>query len=808
MDSRIKKVWKDLAERKARSITTLLGLVIGFWGMAAVAVAWVVLSNDLGENFSRTLPPNLIVSAGPGAIPELNGITGLESFDNRPLLISRIEAAPNFYLPLHLYVVDDFENLPVARLFPREGPWPPPPGEMLIERAGDIILKITRAQAANPQDFEDRHQVTVNPDDAHPDSLRIQLPGGISVRTRIAGKVFDPGLAPSNQEMIIYGYVTRPTAEAWLTGAMPLRLVARTTPGQEQTVAREIRTMLQLAGNEVTSVQFPDPAQHPHQFQMNSILFLLAGLGLLAFGMGAVLVINLANGILTNQIRQIGSLKAMGASTAQVMCLYLSSQALLGLVSAALALPFAVMAGYQVCRVVAAMLNFDLLTTALPWQMYAALILAGSLLPVLAAAWPVRRWSRVAVRAALENYGAGSQGRQGSVPDRLSLPLLKTLPVPLRAGLRNALRNPARFTLGAATIAIGALIFILAMNMRSALLNTAETEEATVLYDVSVSFEEDTPWEEVSWMINFPMVTRLEMWPAIRARTVGANELEQLDIPVLGVPTGSWAVKPNLVEGQWLSDDRPNGVVATHRMMKSLPRLAVGDRIPLQFGDRVVEVELVGVEKRFGPASLRMPLSGYLELTGADPGAGRVLFLDLDEETERKTGEFIPLLESHFPMTSLKVSRISTSRLAARVIRGHLDVIVAMLGFAAALMLFVSALGMASGTSTSVIERTRELGVLRAIGATPATVFSMLTMEALVVALSGCMLALLLANPLSERLEALFGTGIVEYPFDHRFSFEGLAICVALMVVLAVAATLGPARLVTRGPVRAAVSYE
>jgi putative ABC transport system permease protein len=804
MDTRIRKVWKDLAERKARSFTTLLGLVIGLWGIGAVTVAWVVLSNDLPENFLRTLPPNLVVQSGPGAIPPLDGIAGLEAVDNRPLLISRIEAAPNFYMPLHLYVVDDFESRPVARFFPQEGPLTPPPGEMLIERSGDILLKIMRAQAAGPDAFRDRHQVVVAADDTHPDHINIQLPGGITARTRIAGQVFDPGLAPSNQEQIIYGYVTRETVGAWLPAGAAVRIVARTSPDRQQDVAHEISERLQAAGNEVVSVNFPDPARHPHQFQMDSIMFLLAGLGALAFCMGAVLVINLVNGILTNQIRQIGSLKAMGASTVQIKRMYLASQMLLGVASSILALPLAVKAGYWICRIIAAMLNFDILTTQISWPVYAALIFAGGLLPVMAAWWPVRRWSRVAVRDALENHGAGTQSRQGSVLDRLWLPL----PVTLRAGIRNALRRPARFTLSVATIAIGALIFMLAMNMRSSILNTADIEETTVLYDISINLEEDTPWPEVSWMVNFPVVNQVEMWPATRARTVGANELEQADIPVLGVPSDTWAVRPNLVEGEWISDDKPNGVVATHRLMNRMPGLAVGSRFPLRFNDRTIELELVGVEKRFGPASLRMPLSGYLDLTGADPNLGRIAFLDLDAETARNTGEFIPLLESHFPMTSLKVRQIATSRLAARVIRNHLDVIVAMLAFVAALMLFVSGLGMASGVSTSVIERTREIGVLRAIGATPAALFRILTIEALVVALTGCALALLLANPLSKRLEYYFGTGIVEYPFDHKFSFEGLALCVVLVSLLAVAATLGPARLVSRGSVRSAVNYE
>ena len=81
MDTRLRKVWKDLAERKARSLTTLAGLAIGLWGIGTVSIAWLVLSNDLGENYARTLPPDLIVQADPGPIPPLDGITGLEAFD-------------------------------------------------------------------------------------------------------------------------------------------------------------------------------------------------------------------------------------------------------------------------------------------------------------------------------------------------------------------------------------------------------------------------------------------------------------------------------------------------------------------------------------------------------------------------------------------------------------------------------------------------------------------------------------------------------------------------------------------------------
>jgi hypothetical protein len=804
MDTRLRKIWKDLAERKARSFTTLVGLVVGLWGMGAVTVAWVVLSHDLAENYARTNPPNLVIDAGPGTLPALGGLAGLEAWDNRPLLISRIEASPDFYLPLHLYVVEDFDRLPVARFFPGEGAFPPPEGELLIERSGGILLQIMRAQAKSPEPGRERHSGPVVVDDEQPDRIGIQLPGGAVVRARIAGEVFDPGLAPSTQEQIIYGYVTRETAESWLPGALPIRLITRTAAGREKEIAGRLEGYFFEAGIPEASAEFPDPARHPHQFQMDTILYLLAGLGLLAFAMGVVLVVNLVNGILTNQIRQIGTLKAMGASTAGVTALYLGSQLLLGLASCVIALPLAVKSGYWLCRVIAAMLNFDILTTQIPIAVYAALIAAGGLLPMLAAWLPVRRWSGLAVRDALDNYGAGGGYHQGSRLDRLHLPL----PVTVRAGLRNALRRPVRFALGVATIGIGAAVFMIAMNMRSSIVNTADVEEATVVYDLSIRFARDAPWSGVSWMSRFDAVDRVEFWPATRATVVAMDEIGAEEITVVGTPADTWAVKPNLVSGQWISDHKPDGAVVTHRLMKRLPGLRLGDRLLLRFGDKRVEVEIAGVDKRFGQAMLRLPLTGYLELTGADPELGRIALLDLDPETASRTGEFIPLLESHFPGTGLEIGQIAASRLAARVIRNHLDVIVVMLVFVAAVMLFISGLGMASGTSTSVIERTRELGVLRAIGATPLAILRMLTVEGLAVAMTGCALAMLIADPLSRRLEAFIGNGIVEYPFDHRFSLEGLALCIGIVALLNLLATLGPARLAARGAVARAVGYE
>ena len=797
MNTRLLKAWKDLTERKSRSLLTLAGLAIGMWGIATVAIAWVVLSNDLSENFLRTLPPHLMIGPADDQPLTLSEIEGVEAWENRPLLTGRIEAAPDFFIPLNLFIVDDFEEIKVARFFPEEGVFPPAEGEMLIERSGEIILKIMAAQVSNPNPAADRHRVVLPADDGEPDTLSIQLPGGSTQRVTISGTVFDPGLAPSSQERIIYGYVTRTTAERWLEDIPDRFLVRISDSTTAEAVIQNVGTRAEFARNLT-------PLGHPHQFQMDSILWLLSGLGVLAFGMGAVLVVNLVNAILNNQIRQIGALKAIGATERQVTQGYLVSQLILGVFSGIIALPFAVKSAYAVCSIISAMLNFDILTTQVSWKIYLTLMVVAVLFPVLAAWFPVRRWSGVAIRDALEHQGTRSQYFKTSAIDRVQLPL----PVSVRAGVRNALRRPGRFALSALTIAIGALVFLMAMNMRSSIVNTAATEESTVLYDVSINFEEVARLEQIDWMLQFPAVTDLELWPASRASIDNAAENSPFGVTVVGVPAETWAIKPNLIEGNWISDSEPLGVVATHRLMNELPGLRVGDIIPLVIEERTIEVKLVGVEKRFGPGYLKIPLNGFLQVTNTQPDTGRIAMLQLTDEVAANPADFIRLLEAHFGPGLPVVRQVTTSRMAARIIRNHLDVIVATISFLAAIILVISGLGLASGISTSVVERTRELGVLRALGAKPGAVYRLLSVESLMVGLGGFLLALIFADPLSRRLEYYLGNGIVEYPFDHLFSLEGVGICLATIVVMALLATIGPARMITRHPVRHSISYE
>ena len=530
----------------------------------------------------------------------------------------------------------------------------------------------------------------------------------------------------------------------------------------------------------------------------------LGGLGGLALLMSAILVINLTNSLMTNQIRQIGSLKAIGATSLQVAGLYLSSMFLLGLAASLIALPLALRAGFGLSEIIAAMMNFDILSKELPLFLYAAIALVGSLFPVMAAFLAVRRWSNVSVRDALENYGVRERTMGGSLIDNIRLPL----PINFRLGMRNSLRNPVRFLLSVLTMSIGALIFMIAMNIRSSLLQTAAVEEASKPYDISVNFENEVQWEQISWMTRFNKVTDVELWQVSIVKPLNLPPVETQAYTLFAVPSHTKAIAPNLMHGRWISESQLQGVVANHRFMANYPDLKVGDRFSVEIGGHVTEIEIVGVIKEFASTALYMPAKAYRALTGAAEGTGKVALLTLREKNSKAQREMINLLEQHFDLAGLTVSLIRASKMASKIIRNHLDVIAQMLIVVAFLMLIVSGLGMASGIGTSVVERTREVGVLRAIGATPGAINKILSTESVFMVLVAWLIALSISRPVSQFLGAYFGTALVEYPFDYKGSLEGIGLSLVAVVMLALLATCGPAKMVTRQQVREAVSYE
>lgn len=125
----------------------------------------------------------------------------------------------------------------------------------------------------------------------------------------------------------------------------------------------------------------------------------------------------------------------------------------------------------------------------------------------------------------------------------------------------------------------------------------------------------------------------------------------------------------------------------------------------------------------------------------------------------------------------------------------------------AVLVALVGSIGLMSTMSVNVVERTREIGVMRAIGATTGTIVGIFTMEGVLVGMLSWLLALPLSAPAAYALGAVVGEAIVQIPLDFAYSINGALIWLLIVVLLSALASLGPALRASRLSVRESLAY-
>ena len=151
-------------------------------------------------------------------------------------------------------------------------------------------------------------------------------------------------------------------------------------------------------------------------------------------------------------------------------------------------------------------------------------------------------------------------------------------------------------------------------------------------------------------------------------------------------------------------------------------------------------------------------------------------------------------------------SAASISRSEA-ISAGHLGpVILILLGIALPLGV-VGVIGLASTMSANILDRTREFGVMHAIGARPKAVRRIVVAEGVFLALTSCLVAVIPALALTAVLGAGLGNLFFSAPLPFRISALAAGIWIALVILGAILATEAAATRASRLTVREALDY-
>jgi putative ABC transport system permease protein len=264
---------------------------------------------------------------------------------------------------------------------------------------------------------------------------------------------------------------------------------------------------------------------------------------------------------------------------------------------------------------------------------------------------------------------------------------------------------------------------------------------------------------------------------------------------------------PVIVMGRWLTPDDENAVVLDAIVLLDEPDINVGDEVVLKIEGRERPFRVVGVSLGliFPMAYVNYPYIAHL--TG-NPGLAQAALV----KTTRTDREFVDqttrALEAHFDRVGLRVAGVGTIAQERAEGDAAFGAIVGLLLVMAVLLAIVGGFGLMGMMSINVLERTREIGVLRAIGAPDRGVTWVFMREGIAIGIISWLFSSLFAYPFGRLLSNAVGVAVLRVPLSFTFSFAGVAIWLVLIIILSALASALPARNASRLTVREVLAYE
>jgi putative ABC transport system permease protein len=779
MTTPLRKAIRDFWQERARTALVVLAIALGISAFAAVLSSYAILTRELDNGYLATNPASAVLrvdSIDNDLVKAILQNPEVSDAEPRRTISGQMKAGPVQWRNLVLFVVEDYGNIRVSKLVPEEGAWPPATGEMLIERDAFQVAKANIG-----------------------DAVTVKTANGVEQPLVISGSVHDVGQAQARMENIVYGYINLATLVQ--LGEEPRFdqlniLVAQNRFDEDhiRRVAGDVEQLIKSRGYDVRRVEIPPPGKHPHSDLTGILLLAMSSFGMFVLVLSGILVINLLTAMMASQVRQIGVMKAMGGTRWQIARIYFGQALFLGLAAVIVSIPLGILGSRALCRYMAMFLNFDINSFAVPLWVYLLVALIGLVAPLIAAAYPIWRGTATPVRVALSDFGLSQASFGASAFDRALTRIGGTFSL-IAFAIRNSFRRRARLVLTLLTLAAGGLFFLTALNIRASMVNTLDRMFAMRKSDLTVSFAKPYEFEKIQKAVsNTPGVTHAEGWFTTEA-TIGERRFG-----IVALPANTQLLDFDVIEGRKLTPQDTDAIVINNALAGREPKMRVGETVTLRIGGEEKAWRIVGLAREaFAPAPV-----GYIPLTGMVNS----LRLALDNTDPDAISELKAELDRNLEAQGVRARGSSTKSESRFGFDQHMLMIYVFLIVMSAIVGGVGGLGLMTTMSLNVLERRREMGVMRALGATPRIVWLMILAEGIVIGLLSWTIAALLAWPISKAIGDFLVKVMFRSGLDFTFEPLGLVIWMLVSIGLSAVASFLPAWRASRVTVREALAYE
>jgi putative ABC transport system permease protein len=780
MSAIVRKSVTDLTRRKARTFFTVLTLALAVASVGILAVPQLMQQSMESEVAAHRLPdvtvsmkPQQLTPAQLAALGRLPNVTAVEP---RSLFATRVWVGERRERAIVIGVPDyASQRADVVTIDSGAAP------------GADALLTDQNNGSRKGFDADAGAAARVIAADGGDRSLQIS-----GVGRKLTGGQDDP----SNDWITFYA---TPQTVATLSGApgytsLAFRLRDNSRPAAERTIAA-VRDQLRATTAFTAFDDMPvinEPGSYPGKADFESIAGVLGVITLLALLSALVLVSNTMTTLIGEQTGEIAAMKAIGARRRDIRRVYLRTALLLGalgaLLGAALGVLLAnVLVGFFASTFFYIDAGFGVSAPAL-----VASIVAGLAGPPLAALPAVRRASRLPLNEALQASGSavGGQGRVDAALRRV-----RFLPRGAQIGLRGLGRRKRRSVATALQISVAVATLLALLSLGAGMTQTGRAHFDDNHFDVWIQAVASKPLgpDAGRLIASTDGVRGAQPWVQNNVR------LEGRDAQAWGLPARP-LMNTRLSAGRWYTDAEVSARAKVAVLGATIAKTTgkdVGDRIRVTSGSGPATLRVIGVsgyQANNGDVAFT-PVSTLQSVLGS-PGAVNSYWITTTTKDhgliDRTTTRVEDTLAAHGNQVgSLVMYDMKEKTVAAN---GQITTAITILGL---VIVAISMVALINTITMAVLERTREIGMLRSVGARARDIRRIFATEGLVVAVAGWLLGVPLGYLLARAIGWAAGdaTGL-----DIAFVFPLAYVAIALVgtVILALAVMLAPLRRAVR----------
>jgi len=798
---RWRKVFSDLWGNRTRSLLVVASISVGLFAVGVITTLHMVITTDMQSGYQASNPANIQIVTVPfddDLVDHIRRMQGVQETEGARIFGARLEASPGEWITINLKAVPAPEGMQINQITREAGRWPPGEGEIVIER---YKLDDTKAGMG--------------------DWITLELPSGNTRRLQLVGVVNDqtigafeagPGffLAP------VHGYVDEASLERLEQpdsyNTLYLTVTGdRRNEGRIEVIADQVQAEIEKVHGEVISTATRSSSDHPNRSYVEALVGVLLVLGSLSVFLSGFLIINTLQALLRQQTQQIGIMKTVGARPEQIASVYLALILVFSGLAALVAMPLAPQVAFQQIIPLAHQINFIFYGHRIVPQALLLQIMIALLVPQLAAIIPIWQGVRISVQEALSGISQSHPPKRGWF-DRL-LSRTRRLSRPVLIAIRNTFRSKGRLVLTLATLSLGGAIFIASFNVQVSMNDYIDKISRYFLADVNLTLDRPYRTDEVQRLLRqVPGVSRVEGWGSARSELILADGSAGETVQLLAPPVDSQLVEPIMLKGRWLIPGDENAIGLNERFMNRYPDLEIGDTIRLRVNGEDSDWVVVGFFQLAGQSSGYLAYANYEYLSRIINLSNQAITFrivssqkDMTQEQQEALGREI---ESHLRKRSIRIVDITAGQFLSTTAASGFSTLTAFMLFLAGLTALVGSIGLAGTMSMNVLERTREIGVMRAIGASNRILIKMVLTEGILIGMLSWLIGSLLAFPISRLLTDSVSLAIFGMTSALSFTTTGFLLWLVAVVVLSILASLLPARNAARLTIREVLAYE